>query len=598
MRIRPLASLPLACILALSACADQIVAPSADPAAAVPARTHGLAPEPDWTIEAGGPTLALINGDMRAGLRDVYAAPDGWVYGAGPFGALVRWNGNIVQPLNRDGYTFWMYGVWVRPNGEVIAVGEGGRAYHEPVAAARRRLFTPATILNDVYGASADSVYAVGSHVVRWNGSTWTLAYTPSQVLQGVWASGPNDVWAVGNGIIVHFDGVSWTESAILGARNTVSGTGPNDVWADSPAGLIHFDGTSWSLAAPGINGEDVWAAGPNNVWAAGGTSDQGEYVWNFDGNEWRAVVPVSSTPYRRFYGVHGRGGKTFLAGADGLLQVFLGGPLPDFGTDLYAVWGFSNRNVFAVGSGGTILHDDGTGWARMASPTTRRLEAIWGSRESDLTAVGAEGTIVHYNGTSWSTQPSSLNSGLRGVWGWRDTVFAVGNAGAVLRRSGATGTWNRMTSALPGDLLDVMGTSASNVIAVGEGIQRWNGTSWSAKGSPTRFELYAVWIDRAGTLYVGGYEGAWVQRAGVWTQLVSSAVIDIWGSGPDDVYFLGWNGLWHYDGATVTPVHVGPVRSTHASPLQGIWMWGSDPSHVFVVGRTSTIVHGRRNPG
>jgi hypothetical protein len=55
--------------------------------------------------------------------------------------------------------------------------------------------------------------------------------------------------------------------------------------------------------------------------------------------------------------------------------------------------------DVFAVGSGGTILRYDGRVWSPMTSGTTVTLNSVWGSSSSDIFAVGSGGMILHYDG-------------------------------------------------------------------------------------------------------------------------------------------------------------------------------------------------------
>jgi hypothetical protein len=50
------------------------------------------------------------------------------------------------------------------------------------------------------------------------------------------------------------------------------------------------------------------------------------------------------------------------------------------------------STDVYAVGSRGTILRYDGTGWNEMASGTDERLDAVWGTASSDFYAVGSYG--------------------------------------------------------------------------------------------------------------------------------------------------------------------------------------------------------------
>jgi hypothetical protein len=94
----------------------------------------------------------------------------------------------------------------------------------------------------------------------------------------------------------------------------------------------------------------------------------------------------------------------------------------------LYSIWGSSPSDVFAVGSGGTILHYDGSAWSAMSSGTTNELDGVWGSSSSDVFAVGNGGTILHYDGSEWSPMSSGTTNDLTGIWGSSPSdVFAVG---------------------------------------------------------------------------------------------------------------------------------------------------------------------------
>ena len=66
---------------------------------------------------------------------------------------------------------------------------------------------------------------------------------------------------------------------------------------------------------------------------------------------------------------------------------------------NLSEVWGSSSTDVFAVGTGGTILHYDGNTWSNMPSGTSDTLSAVWGSSSSDVYTVGTNGIILHYSG-------------------------------------------------------------------------------------------------------------------------------------------------------------------------------------------------------
>ena len=184
----------------------------------------------------------------------------------------------------------------------------------------------------------------------------------------------------------------------------------------------------------------------------------------------------------------------------------------------LLAIWGSSATDVFAVGSGGTILHYNGSAWSAMNSGTANQLSAIWGSSATDVFAVGLYGTILHYDGTAWSAMDSGTPIGLSGVWGSSATdVFAVGSGGIILHYDGTN--WSAMDNGTTTDQLDrVWGSSSSDVFAVcfGGTILHYDGTNWSAMDSGTTDHLYGVWGSSATNVFVVGFGGTGVDLADI----------------------------------------------------------------------------------
>src|SRR5438876_5391175 len=114
---------------------------------------------------------------------------------------------------------------------------------------------------------------------------------------------------------------------------------------------------------------------------------------------------------------------------------------------ELYAVWGRSSVDIFAVGS--TIVHFDGSLWStQVALSSTAYLHGVWGTSATDVFAVGAHGTILHYDGTAWTPQNSGTDSLLNGVWGSSGTdVYAFGSGGTGLHYNGMR--WSPVTTAV-----------------------------------------------------------------------------------------------------------------------------------------------------
>ena len=107
--------------------------------------------------------------------------------------------------------------------------------------------------------------------------------------------------------------------------------------------------------------------------------------------------------------------------------------PLP-MGAAIDGAWGTSADDVWAVGSGGTILHWDGTAWSFFDSGTTETLSDVWGSGASDIWAVGGYLTavMVHWDGNAWSKM-NVMGAGLQHLWGsGSNDVWAVGWSGWI----------------------------------------------------------------------------------------------------------------------------------------------------------------------
>ncbi len=180
-------------------------------------------------------------------------------------------------------------------------------------------------------------------------------------------------------------------------------------------------------------------------------------------------------------------------------------------------------------------------GWSRMDSGTTNNLTGLWGAAPNDVFAVGPKGTILHFDGRAWSPMATGTTEDLYGIWGTASNhVVAVGGTpmpmpgkGLVLRFDGRT--WSRMEIPDSPFLAGVWGASRDHAVAVGVNlaILRFDGKAWApmaadaplAPGKPN-------FLTRT------------------------------WGSGPDDIYAAGFDGVvLHY----VRPGRPRSVRPRHA---------------------------------
>ena len=178
------------------------------------------------------------------------------------------------------------------------------------------------------------------------------------------------------------------------------------------------------------------------------------------------------------------------------------------------AVAGVSPVDAWAVGTGGAIMHWDGSFWQSVASPTTTSLAAVTMVSAIDGWAVGAQGVMFPWNGVAWrqvdsptteyltsslllppllspSPLPSSLSFPLSppllpspsfpvdmvsSIDGW-----AVGMHGVILRWDGVD--WSQVDAQVQRDLYGVDMVSATDGWIVGEEntILHWDGQTWTA---------------------------------------------------------------------------------------------------------------------
>ena len=259
--------------------------------------------------------------------------------------------------------------------------------------------------LSAVWGSGPNDVWAVGYNmIVHWDGTAWSMSPADVGPLDGVWGSSRTDVWAVGSaGAILHFDGMLWlpSDAGTQATLNGVWGSGPADVWVvgEQVGGgpILHWDGKTWSLSAMLDAGvQSVWGSS-GMVWAVGNASSISEYK---DGSWSPQDVQVSAP--EDLTGVWGSGPTSVWAvSVDGPFVYYDGnqtlwGPVTS-PVGLNAVWGSGANDVWGAGFGGTIAHYDGSAWRMVSSPTSAQLYGVWGDNANDVWAVGTGGTILHH---------------------------------------------------------------------------------------------------------------------------------------------------------------------------------------------------------
>jgi hypothetical protein len=226
--------------------------------------------------------------------------------------------------------------------------------------------------------------------------------------------------------------------------------------------------------------------------------------------------------------------GEIWVAGADGWIghgtRNRSGGGAWKFcqrapGIALRAIWGASDTDVWAVGSGGTVLRWDGGDWSAVAdigAPAPGDLYDVWGSGATSVWIVGDGGLVRRFDGAAWHVEDADARYNLHGVWGAPAGVLRVvgtaslppvfqinGAEAVVLRQSGATWTREAVFVEERGiaDFRRLSGASDTDIWAVGTKLPsgaaasfpfaaHFDGTSWtpragsSVPGGPTEEQL------------------------------------------------------------------------------------------------------------
>jgi hypothetical protein len=274
--------------------------------------------------------------------------------------------------------------------------------------------------------------------------------------------------------------------------------------------------------------------------------------------------------------------------------------PVPTTVDKLYSltnVWGSGKDDVWATGSGGTVIHWNGSAWTPTVVPSDTlpikdTFRALWGSGPNDVWIASATDMIFHSTGfkdgtAEWVRAPSASDSD----WDRRPLFAVWGTSPTDVRFGGAPNSY------FDPDIEETVYTNQFVLDTSGEG------TKWSrSKGYAT---VYGLWGPSANELWLIGDHRpytpqvvAWVlhgtRESGgdvVWTQVDSKSTTrlrGLWGSSANDVWVVGDNGTIRHFDANATEAEI--VESKTRSNFNAVW--GSGPNDIWVIGDKGTILH------
>lgn len=243
---------------------------------------------------------------------------------------------------------------------------------------------------------------------------------------------------------------------------------------------------------------------------------------------------------------VAGTGAGAFVGGATGGWTALQTG-LPDdddFG-DLWGQGAGATLELLMGATSGNVIRYSGGAWSSEDLGTSNH-EGVGGSGPGSLFAV-SWGGAYHFDGVSWAFETLPDDARLNDVWASGEDAFAVGEGGAIVRRT--AGAWEAMDSGVDVDLNGISATAINDVWAVGaDGVAlHFDGTTWTATETGVTEALWAVFAPGTNAVYAVGNNGVALYYNGAeWTSLptgVSNNLYAIHGASAVNVWAVGNRG-------------------------------------------------------
>ncbi len=198
--------------------------------------------------------------------------------------------------------------------------------------------------------------------------------------------------------------------------------------------------------------------------------------------------------------------------------------PLPG-GYDLFAVWGDTPNNVWAVGSYGYIVHWNGETVTRVDSPVDIRLTTLDAWAPDDIYAAG-EDCLLHFDGRAWHLEdrfPSETILDLLCAENGR--LHLAGSFGLRIRDGD---DWRTVTGPRPS--CTTVWTGDDGAVRVGDSSRIWLVSGWSAEpeqdlqfGGVQHGDGRYVWtegLNNVVAVYRRDPQSGWAGQSGSWSSL------------------------------------------------------------------------------
>ncbi len=266
---------------------------------------------------------------------------------------------------------------------------------------------------------------------------------------------------------------------------------------------------------------------------------------------------------------------------------------------EIRSVHGVSAQRVFAVHPRG-VLAFDGFAWRAETLPgTLPELNAVWAASADDVFAVGNEGLILRRTGSGWSemSNPSPTRFDIVAIHGNSpEDVYVVSATGET---PGATqllhydgSAWRRLYARIGADANAVGSVPGFAFVVCDSGVVfRYDGTTVHEDNTLVKQDLLGVCAISANDAFLVGENGRIMRWNGtIWVPMASGVNVTlraVTARAANDVVAVGDEGVvLHFDGTSWTSGNTG----TYA-PLRSVCVF--DGGRSMAVGDLGTVVTG-----
>jgi hypothetical protein len=318
---------------------------------------------------------------------------------------------------------------------------------------------------------------------------------------------------------------------SILLALSTAcgDGSGPDGPEEPEPWQVVHESLPGALLSVWGTSASDVWTVG------ADAGDGRGPLVLHLyaeeDGEGWSRLETGQSGD---LWWVHGfAGGPRFMGGAGGLIlrhdeSGFTRMETPGTGV-VFGLWGSSPDQMWAVGGeaggsqGAFAWRLEGERWVEAPGfpsdlAATAALWKVYGRGASNVWLVGTGGNLLHWDGSQLTRAFAGRNESLFTVHGNSERFVAVGGfgTGLLLEQSVGASVGDAWVDVAPAGAPSIIGVCATETggHAVGEfgyvaerGPEGWVREETGLDAVIGVRNLHSVWVDPSGGVWAAGGE-------------------------------------------------------------------------------------------